>query len=227
MQKKIKTFLAALLAVTMVLGTTMTAFAAETVKETVETVPGDATPIDVTISYEKGNNITNPNPDDPKDPGNKDDTQLDIYNIQIAYDNLDFSYEAASIKWNVTDLEYKITTNVKGSDTRNIIVTNRSNRAVIMTPKLVDPIEKPKEVEYVVSLTGGGDTSWTSSNAAAANGTGSKRLEWGKEANDNGTNKDTLTVSVPAIKLTSKEVTRTIDNEVATKVSLGFAKATD
>lgn len=208
MKKKIlNSVMVTVIALILVFGSAMTVFAVE--KEKTDLSPEN---MDVTISYEKGEDI-----------GDKDDTQNNIYNILIAYDNLDFSYEAAAISWDTTNLVYNVTTTSKDGTTRSIEVTNRSNTAVKMTPTLVDPSSKPEGVEYNVSLNRGASTLWTSSNSSVATQVtdGSKKLEWGKDSN----NVDNLTVSIPAISLTAESIDKTLSNVVVATVSLKFEDA--
>jgi len=208
MKKKIRnSVMVTVMALTLIFSGTTTAFAVE--KEKTDLTPEN---IDVRINYKKGENILG-----------GDDTKDDIYNILIAYDNLDYSYEAAAITWDTTNLEYNITTTSKDGTTRNIEVTNRSNTAVKMTPTLVDPNSKPDGVEYNVSLNREDATLWTSSNSSTATqvADGSKKLEWGKDSD----NVDNLTVSVPAIGISSDAIDKTLSNVVVATVSLSFENA--
>lgn len=208
MKKKIFNLVTAtMMALTLVCGSTMNVFAVE--KENTDLSTEN---MDVTISYEKGDDVLD-----------SDDTQKNIYNILIAYDNLDFSYEASAISWDTTNLVYNITTSSKDGTTRNIEVTNRSNTAVKMTPSLVDPASKPEGVEYEVSLSRLALPLWTSSNSKAATQLvePSKKLEWGKDSN----NVDNLIVSVPAIGISSDAIDKTLSNVVVATVSLKFEDA--
>ena len=214
--KKFRTFLTAFLVMIMVLGSTMTAFAEEIVKEGT-TADDLQTPaeMDVTIAYQKGSDIS----------ADKDDTTKDIINIVINYDNLDFSYEADAIKWDTVNKKYNITLKNNGDNRRNITVNNNSNTSVKMTPTLVCAETQPKGLNYQLLLLRSMLPLWgaTQSGSTQVND-GSITLKWGKEgmAGFNDGNTDELTLNISKVSITSEAIDSEIAKTTIAQVSLAF-----
>lgn len=144
--KKLKTLMATLLALTLVLGFSMTSFAAE------ENVTEMGTKnIDINVGYSRTQAAED----------GKDDTEKDIYDIKIEYDALDFSYEADNIKWNPDKNDYEVTLKADTNTPKGIKVTNQSNKAVKMTPSLDNSdIAKQEGVSCAISLLRGSTPLW-------------------------------------------------------------------
>lgn len=123
--KRFKKVMAVLLVAIMVLGSTMTAFAAE---KTESQKNLETKPLPVFLSYSR---------DDAGGSGTGgdegDDSKRDIIDIALQYDNLNFDYKAASIVWNVSTKQYDVTLE-NTSLTKAIKVTNNSNVQIGVTP---------------------------------------------------------------------------------------------
>ena len=138
------------------------------------------------------------------------------YNIEIKYDSLEFSYEAKAIKWDAEALEYNVIVEPTASVQKEIIVTNKSNREVELLPSLNKEGTKTG-VTYTMSLKRDNETLATITEASEIKeATGKKVLT----CNDDGSNKDTLTLKVEKAGFES-EVEEFTDFKVAT-LSLEF-----
>lgn len=118
--KKIKKVMATLLAAALVLGSTMTAFAAEKTNLDTENIT-------VNLSYSRDD------ADGSGTGGEGDDSKRDIINIDLEYDNLNFEYKATSIEWDPDIKDYRITLNGTSFE-KGIKVTNNSNVKIGVTP---------------------------------------------------------------------------------------------
>ena len=114
-----KKILATVLALTMIVGMSITAFAANF------TAMGATQDIDVKATYEKTDATTDTTP---------------VYSVNITWDTISFHFtEAANVKtWNPANLAYEVsTTNTNGvwsGDRATITLENRSNAPVKVTP---------------------------------------------------------------------------------------------
>lgn len=118
--KKIRTLLVTLLAVIMVIGSTMTAFAEE-----LETLDEKNIPISVKYSRTEAAN------------NGKDESLKDKYCIVLEYDELKFSYVAESITWDAEKNEYVVALTDESDIAKPVKITNKSNLQVEVTPTLV------------------------------------------------------------------------------------------
>lgn len=213
--KKFKTFLATLLAVTMVLGSAMTVFAEEIVKEGTAEDALQPAEMDITIDYQKGDNISADN----------DDTTKDIINIAIKYDNLDFSFEADAIKWDATDMKYKITLNNTGNTARNIVVANNSNTSIEMTSTLAIAETQPSGLHYQLTLHSGLPIIWAATEKEAMKmGVDTITLKWGKKgiAGYQGGNTTELCLNITNVSIDSAAIDNDITKTKIAQVSLAF-----
>ncbi len=144
--KTFKKLMATFFVLTLVLGATMTTFAAE------ESVTEMGTKnIDINMEYSRTE----------AEEAGKDDTKENLYNIKIEYDALNFSYVADSIKWDPATSDYKVTLKEDTNTAKGIKVTNQSNRIVKMTPSLNDSgITKKEGVLYSITLLRNGNPLW-------------------------------------------------------------------
>lgn len=116
-----------LIAIMMVLSLVLSCSAVTAFAETKSKTDTEAETFPVTLSYTRST-AENPDPDNPGD-----DTKVDVINIEIAFDNLEFAYEADSIKWDPDSMMYVVTlknTNIE----KGIKVTNKSNVEIGVTP---------------------------------------------------------------------------------------------
>lgn len=209
--KKFKKLMATLLAATLVLGSTMTAFAAEKNKENLDTES-----IDVNMKYSRTE----------AEEAGKDETKENVYNIKIEYDTLDFSYVADSITWDADDTKYKVTLKTDTNTPKGIKVINQSNRIIEMTPSLNDTgINKKKGVSYSIVLLRGENPLWGMNELSTAHIVAGDSLDipstllFGSSGNT-----DTLTVKATNVGFTSD--VQNFDEKFAA-VSLEFKDVTD
>lgn len=210
--KKIKKVMATLLAATLVLGSTMTAFAAE--KTETMTELGTTKSVPIRIGYSA-----------PTDAENNDIVAgiggENAYNIEISYDNLDFEYKTTSIKWISAKNEYVVTTEADPNPSRAIQVNNKStSKEISVTPSFIS--NNPKEgVTYEIELKNSDQNNTvisTVSNTGVTNSSSSDFLggAWGK-------NTANYTVNVKTMKF-APEVESFAKAQFAA-VSLTFADA--
>ena len=123
-----KKILATVLALTMIVGMSITAFAATQNFNAV----GTSQDIDVNATYEKKDATTDTTP---------------VYSVNITWTEISFTFtEAANVKtWNPANLAYEVsTTNTNGAwsgETATIAIENRSNAAVTVTPTWQGTVE--------------------------------------------------------------------------------------
>lgn len=147
--KKIKKVMATLLAAALVLGSTMTAFAAETTESQSDL---KTKPLPVYLSYSR---------DDAGGSGTGgdegDDSKRDIINIELAYDNLNFEYKADSIVWDPVAKDYIVTLNATSFE-KGIKITNNSNIKIGVTPGIDNTGAEGIPVGYRFDFTRVGET---------------------------------------------------------------------
>ena len=133
--KKIRTSIAMLLALVLTFSLSVTAFAAEETGTT-DTVTGDDQKLlPVYMNYSR-------------DSATTDDTNTAIYNIEIAYDSLEFSFEADTIKWDDDKLDYEVTLkDYSAQAAKGVRITNKSNADVLVEPYILLPLDgtNPKD----------------------------------------------------------------------------------
>lgn len=127
MKKNFRSLIATMMVLSLVLScSAVTAFA-----ETKSKTGTEAETFPVTLSYTRST-AENPDPENPDNPGG-DDTKVDVINIEIAFDNLEFAYEADSIKWDPNSMMYVVTLKNTKIE-KGIKVTNKSNVEIGVTP---------------------------------------------------------------------------------------------
>ena len=171
--KTFKKLMATLFVLTLVLGSTMTTFAAE------ESVNEMGTKnIDINVGYTA-----------PTDPENND--AIDgVYNILIEYENLDFQYTTESIKWDAENSKYIVTTTPDPNPSRGIKITNKStgNKTISVTPTFTNGTPKGG-VDYEIELKRGADVLSTVSNSGVKDRDGSSNTvfmggAWANESDE-------------------------------------------
>ena len=114
-----KKILAVALALTMIVGMSIPAFAAYDEADTV---------IPLTANYSKADAVL--------------DTSVIVYDVNVTYDAMTFNFTETANKtvWNPTDLDYTGTQTVTGGtwdkQTANITVTNKSNAALTISAEI-------------------------------------------------------------------------------------------
>ena len=120
-----KKILATILALTMIVGMSLTAFAADFANNETITAINGAQDVEVTATYKTQSATNNPAP---------------VYSVNISWDDISFEYTAASdiYKWNPATLAYDIkdgeNSGTWATKTAIIYLENRSNAGVVVTP---------------------------------------------------------------------------------------------
>lgn len=149
--KKIKTFMVTFLAMMLVFGSTMTAFAAE--EKVIGTTTEDAAAIENGSKQEELPVYMSYSTKKASEAG-KNDADEHIFNILIEYDELVFSYEADEILWDTGALRYDVRLTNDSEQSKEISVTNRSNCGVKMSPWLTAINNPPKDegIKFTANL---------------------------------------------------------------------------
>lgn len=146
--RKFKKLMTALLVAILVVGSSLTIFAADAT-ETQNNLDQKTFPVN--LSYSR---------DDAGGSGTGgeegDDSKRDIINIGLEYDDLNFEYKADSIVWNPDIKDYEITINDTSFE-KGIKVTNNSNIEIGVTPGIDNTNAKGVPIGFAFDFTRVGD----------------------------------------------------------------------